>query len=106
MGPAVTRWRALRTDDGASFDREVRIDAADVKPTVTYGTHPGMVDRDGYAGSCRANAQERRALDYMRRRPASRSQGTPVDVVFVGSCTNSRLSDLREAAGECCTAGT
>ncbi|HEY0199587.1 MAG TPA: 3-isopropylmalate dehydratase large subunit [Rhodanobacter sp.] len=95
---AVTRWRALRTDDGASFDREVTIDAADVKPTVTYGTHPGMAIAMDTPVPAARNAQERRALDYMRSEAGKPMQGTPVDVVFVGSCTNSRLSDLREAA--------
>lgn len=95
---AVKTWRALRTDDGASFDREVRIDATRVKPTVTYGTHPGMaIAMDAPVPAAR-NAQERRALDYMKSEAGKPMQGTPVDVVFVGSCTNSRLSDLREAA--------
>jgi 3-isopropylmalate/(R)-2-methylmalate dehydratase large subunit len=95
---AVARWRTLRTDVGASFDREVTIDAAEVKPTVTYGTHPGMaIAMDAPVPAAR-NAQQRRALDYMRSEAGKPMQGTPVDVVFVGSCTNSRLSDLREAA--------
>jgi 3-isopropylmalate/(R)-2-methylmalate dehydratase large subunit len=95
---AVATWRALRTDDGAGYDREVRIDAGKVKPTVTYGTHPGMaIAMDAPVPAART-AQETRALDYMRSQPGKPMQGTPVDVVFIGSCTNSRLSDLREAA--------
>ncbi len=95
---AVAAWKALRTDDGARFDREVRIDASKVKPTVTYGTHPGMaIAMDAPVPAART-AQETRALDYMRAQPGKPMQGTPVDVVFIGSCTNSRLSDLREAA--------
>ncbi|MDE3072521.1 MAG: 3-isopropylmalate dehydratase large subunit [Pseudomonadota bacterium] len=96
---AVARWRQLPSDAGAQYDREVRIDAGKVKPTVTYGTHPGMaIAMDAPVPAAR-NAQERRALDYMQSEAGKPMQGTPVDVVFVGSCTNSRLSDLREAAG-------
>ena len=96
---AVARWRQLPSDAGAQYDREVRIDAEAVKPTVTYGTHPGMaIAMDAPVPAAR-NAQERRALDYMKSEAGKPMQGTPVDVVFVGSCTNSRLSDLREAAG-------
>jgi 3-isopropylmalate/(R)-2-methylmalate dehydratase large subunit len=95
---AVAQWRALRTDDDASYDREVHIDASKVRPTVTFGTHPGMaIAMDAPVPAAR-NAQEKRALDYMQSKPGQPMRGTPVDVVFVGSCTNSRLSDLREAA--------
>jgi 3-isopropylmalate/(R)-2-methylmalate dehydratase large subunit len=95
---AVAQWRALRSDAGASYDREVHIDASKVKPTVTFGTHPGMaIAMDAPVPAAR-NAQEKRALDYMQSKPGQPMRGTPVDVVFVGSCTNSRLSDLREAA--------
>ncbi len=96
---AVARWRELPSDADAHFDREVRIDATAVKPTVTYGTHPGMaIAMDAPVPAAR-NAQEKRALDYMHSVAGQPMQGMPVDVVFVGSCTNSRLSDLREAAG-------
>jgi len=98
-GRAVAQWRTLKTDDGAQYDREVRIDAGTVKPTVTYGTHPGMaIAMDAPVPAAR-NAMEQRALDYMQSRAGQPMQGSKVDVVFVGSCTNSRLSDLREAAG-------
>ena len=95
---AVAQWRTLRTDAGATYDREVHIDASKVRPTVTFGTHPGMAIAMDLPVPAARNAQEKRALDYMQSKPGQPMRGTPVDVVFVGSCTNSRLSDLREAA--------
>jgi 3-isopropylmalate/(R)-2-methylmalate dehydratase large subunit len=95
---AVARWRGLRTDTGATYDREVRIDASQIRPTVTYGTHPGMAIAMDKPVPAARNAPEQRALDYMQSKPNQPMQGTAVDVVFIGSCTNSRLSDLREAA--------
>jgi 3-isopropylmalate/(R)-2-methylmalate dehydratase large subunit len=95
---AVAQWRTLRTDAGAAYDREVHIDASKVRPTVTFGTHPGMAIAMDVPVPAARNAQEKRALDYMQSKPGQPMRGTPVDVVFVGSCTNSRLSDLREAA--------
>ncbi|MBN8480284.1 MAG: 3-isopropylmalate dehydratase large subunit [Xanthomonadales bacterium] len=95
---AAARWRALRSDDGARFDREVRIDAADIGPTVTYGTHPGMVMPVHASIPAARDAQEEKALAYMQFGGGRPITGEKVDVVFVGSCTNSRLSDLREAA--------
>jgi 3-isopropylmalate/(R)-2-methylmalate dehydratase large subunit len=95
---AVQRWRGLRSDEGAMYDREVRIDASQIRPTVTYGTHPGMAIAMDKPVPAARNAVEQRALDYMQAKPNQPMQGMTVDVVFVGSCTNSRLSDLREAA--------
>jgi 3-isopropylmalate/(R)-2-methylmalate dehydratase large subunit len=95
---AVQHWRALCSDAGARYDRELHFDASQVRPTVTYGTHPGMASALDAPLPVPANAQERRARDYMRYEPGRAMQGMAVDVVFVGSCTNSRLPDLREAA--------
>jgi 3-isopropylmalate/(R)-2-methylmalate dehydratase large subunit len=95
---AVQRWRGLRSDAGAKYDREVRIDASQIRPTVTYGTHPGMAIALDKPVPAPRNAVEQRALDYMQAKANQPMQGTAVDVVFIGSCTNSRLSDLREAA--------
>jgi len=96
---AVTRWRSLKTDDGAEFDNSVSITADGLQPMVTFGTNPGMVigindpvPDNGNDGSFR------KALEYMQISTGKPLTETGVDVVFVGSCTNSRLSDLSQAA--------
>lgn len=95
---AVARWKALRSDPGAQYDREVHIDAADVVPTVTWGTHPGTAIPMNAPVPAPRNAVDQRALAYMQSVPGKPMAGTKVDVVFVGSCTNARLSDLRVVA--------
>ena len=95
---AVAHWRTLRSDDGARFDRTVRIDAGDIKPTVTWGTHPGQVTCIDATLPVANDADTQRALDYMRFTGGKSLAGQPVDVVFIGSCTNGRLSDLRQVA--------
>jgi len=95
---AVARWSTLRSDPDATFEREITLDAGSIRPSVTYGTHPGMVTTLDAPLPAAANAQEKRALAYMKFEAGKALAGTPVDIVFLGSCTNSRLSDLRAAA--------
>ena len=102
---AVSHWRDLVTDPGALFDRDVSIDARAIAPTVTWGTSPdqgipvdGVVPDPSDARDLTVRDSMKAALDYMGLEPGQPISGTPVDWVFIGSCTNSRLSDLREAA--------
>jgi 3-isopropylmalate/(R)-2-methylmalate dehydratase large subunit len=102
---AVARWRKLRTDDGARFDTTVTLDASTLAPMVTYGTNPGMgipvtgtVPAPEAAPSAGERAAIAKALDYMGLSAGAPIAGQRVDVVFIGSCTNSRMGDLRAAA--------
>ncbi len=95
---AVASWRLLKTDERASFDRELQLDASEVRPTISYGTHPGMVTTLHAPVPAARDLQERRALEYMHLEAGKPMTGVAVDIVFLGSCTNSRLSDLRAAA--------
>ena len=102
---AVEAWRELPSDEGASFDREVEVDAAEISPMVTWGTTPGMVVEvtdvvpDPAAMDSPADRETaERALAYMDLRVGTPMREIPLDRVFIGSCTNSRISDLREAA--------
>jgi 3-isopropylmalate/(R)-2-methylmalate dehydratase large subunit len=98
-------WRTLKTDDGATFDKELTFNAEDIEPMVTYGTNPGMgmgiteaPPSPPEGGDVAANASFRKALDYMGFKEGEKLLGKPIDYVFLGSCTNGRIEDFRAFA--------
>jgi len=102
---ALGRWRKLPSDKGSTFDRSVTMDASALEPMITYGTNPGMgmpiigkIPNPAGATDDLQRSSLEKALAYMDLRPGQTLIGHPVDVVFLGSCANSRISDLRQAA--------
>jgi 3-isopropylmalate/(R)-2-methylmalate dehydratase large subunit len=96
---ALAEWRQLHTDEGASFDKHVTIDAGSLEPMITFGTNPGMVI--GITGRVPERPGDEvfaRSIAYMGLQPGEPLREKPVQVVFIGSCTNARLSDLEAAA--------
>jgi len=91
-------WRGLRSDDGAAFDRELVVDAAALSPMVTWGTNPAMVVQVTDSVPAPASDQDERALDYMGLEAGTPIEQIKLDRVFIGSCTNGRIGDLRAAA--------
>jgi len=95
---AVARWKRLPSDEGAHFDKSVTIDVSSLEPMITYGTNPGMSIPISGQVPQPSTAADAAALKYMALEPGQALVGHPIDVVFIGSCTNSRLSDLQNAA--------
>lgn len=101
---AVEYWKSLRTDEGAEFDLEYTYDAADIEPMITYGTNPGMGIKikdiipttEGMEGNVKKSYIK--SLDYMGFQPGEPIKGKKIDYVFVGSCTNGRIEDIRAVA--------
>ncbi len=102
---SVQRWKALATDEGARYDKSISLDASALQPMITFGTNPGMgipitsrVPDPNKVGDSSQKLALEKALRYMGLQPGESLLGKQIDVVFIGSCTNSRLSDLRTAA--------
>lgn len=95
---AVAYWHTLRTDEGATFDTEYVFEAADIQPMITYGTNPGMGVGIAQDVPTPASESDRKALAYMDIEPGKTLLGKAIDYVFIGSCTNARIEDLRQVA--------
>ncbi len=102
---ALAYWRRLVTDPGARFDRELTVDASELAPQISWGTSPsqvmaidGRIPNPSMIGDAADRERAAQALDYVRLTPGTPIAGTPIEAAYIGSCTNARLTDLREAA--------
>ena len=93
---AVSHWKTLKSDDDAVFDKEIRFDAADIQPMITYGTNPGMgMGITEHIPVDDKSASFKKSLDYMGFQPGESLLGKKIDYVFLGACTNGRIEDFR-----------
>ena len=99
MEKAISVWRELYTDEDAIYDKQIELDVSDLAPMITWGTNPGMGMEIDQVTPEMKDSNDARAYEYMGLKPGTKGTDIPIQHVFIGSCTNSRLSDLKAAAG-------